>query len=679
MHESPESEPQTTPEHAPDSDSARALASPAPAVAQSGILSGGELGTLLLEGFVQSDEPAFLLDPYSGLILGSNPAADRFFRLPGSALNGSTIDKLYPKNRSQLYGFTEEAMVRGHARSRGLSLFRPDGSQIHSEHVALVLDMAGRKIILVRMLDLDALHRRDVNEAAESYLRKGLHEWIRDVQYFRDIEREYRLILAAAGEGIYGVSSEGCTTFLNPAAESMLGYRADELVGKDMHEIIHHHRIDGTEYPTDECPIYNAFKEGRVNKVDNEVFWRKNGTPMQVEYTSTPIVDSGKVVGAVIVFRDVSERRQNEEQLRAALIDNAVLRERLEMENAYLQEEIRSYTNHHNIVGNSESLNTLLAQIDLVAPTDANVLITGESGTGKELIAHAIHRASSRVDRPLIRVNCAAIPRELFESEFFGHVKGAFSGATRDRIGRFELADGGTLFLEEVGELEISLQAKLLRVMQERKFERVGEERSRDVDVRLIAATNRDLKQAVDAGEFREDLFFRLNVFPIRCTPLRQRVSDIPILAEHYLDTTCRRLNLPQLRLSRANVKRLMEYSWPGNIRELQNVIERAAILSTKGRLSFDLPSALESQSARDNLSRDNSSRDNSARDNKDAASGTRTIERILTAAEMDEFDRDNIRRALAACNGRVAGPDGAARLLGMRPTTVYSRIKTWT
>jgi PAS domain S-box-containing protein len=651
------------------STSANSLKSPSvdPAVANTAgwpeeKLRFTDLCELLVKSYQSADEPTFVLNPYSGLVLASNASADRFFRLPGTALSGTTIDRLYPQHRSELYLFTEEAIERGCARTRKLDLYRPDGSQIHIEHIGQTLETGEHTVLLVRLLDLEALHKRDVHDAAESYLRKGLHEWMRDEQYLREIEREHRLILAAAGEGIYGVSADGCTTFLNPAAQSMLGYRADELVGKDMHEIIHHHRVDGTAYPREECPIYNAFKEGRVNNVDGEVFWRKDGTPIHVEYTSTPIRDSGKVVGAVIVFRDVTERRKSEAQLQAALIDNASLRERLEMENAYLQEEIRSHSDHHNIIGHSESLKALLAQIDLVAPTDANVLIHGESGTGKELIAHAIHRASSRADRPLIRVNCAAIPRELFESEFFGHVKGAFSGAVQNRVGRFELADGGTLFLDEVGEIEISLQAKLLRVLQEGIFERVGEETSRDVDVRLIAATNRDLKKAVDAGEFREDLYFRLNVFPIECKPLRERVSDIPMLAEHYLEITCRKLNISQPNLTRANVKLLMDYTWPGNVRELQNVIERAAILSSGGKLLFDLPSG--NRKMHD--------------DSNTHSNASKQTERILTAAEMAEFERSNLQRALDACDGKVAGPDGAARLLGMKPTTVYSRLKSW-
>ena len=628
--------------------------------------SASEFGKVLLHGFLLVEEPVFLLDPFTGQVLRANPAANAFFRMPGNTIEGLYIDKLYPDNRAELYVFSEEALVRGHARTRALALFRPDGSEISIEHSATAIVLGDITTLLIRLLDLESLHRRDINEAADSYLRKGLHEWLRDEQYFREIEREYRLILAAAGEGIYGVGVDGRTTFLNPAAEAMLGYTAEELVGQEMHAAIHHHRVDGSGYPSNECPIYNAFKVGMVNTVEGEVFWRKDGSAIPVEYTSTPIIDSGKVIGAVIVFRDVTERRNNEENLRVALTENAALRERLEMENAYLQEEIRSRGEHDNIIGNSDSLNALLEQINLVAPTDANVLISGESGTGKELIAHAIHRASSRADRPLIRVNCAAIPRELFESEFFGHVKGAFSGAVRDRVGRFELADGGTLFLDEVGELELTLQAKLLRVVQEGRFERVGEEQSRTVDVRLIAATNRNLKSAVDDGDFREDLYFRLNVFPIDCTPLRQRVSDIPQLAEHYLNSTCERLNLPLPKLTRANVRALMQYSWPGNIRELQNVMERAAILSRKGKLTLDLPKTTECTSRK-------LTEDVFHKDGPDAV----LPDRILTSAELAALEKDNLRRALAATGGKVSGKNGAAVLLGMKPTTVYSRIKS--
>jgi transcriptional regulator with GAF, ATPase, and Fis domain len=287
------------------------------------------------------------------------------------------------------------------------------------------------------------------------------------------------------------------------------------------------------------------------------------------------------------------------------------------------------------------------------------VLVTGESGTGKELVARAIHEASGRSNRPLIRVNCAAIPAELFESEFFGHAKGAFKGALRDRVGRFELADGGTLFLDEVGEIPLPLQGKLLRVLQEGQFERVGEARTRDVDVRVIAATNRDLKALTRRGRFREDLYFRLNVFPIDLVPLRERADDIPLLALHLLNGVCKRLKTGELRLTEGDARRLAQYAWPGNVRELQNVIERAAILARNGRVRIDLPDlAIAGGPGRRAL----------------AASGKAAI---LTDDARRERDRVNIIAALEASGGKIFGPGGAAELLDVKPTTLASRIKT--
>ncbi len=461
-----------------------------------------------------------------------------------------------------------------------------------------------------------------------------------------------QLILRAAGEGIYGVNAEGKTTFVNPAAARMLGWKAEELVGHDMHSIVHHTRPDGSHYPEHDCPIYAAFRDGAVHQVDTEVFWRKDGTSFWVEYTSTPIRERDHVVGAVIVFRDITQRREADEKLRAAHEEVDRLRERLELENAYLQEEIRIEGNHHGIVGRSAAIQKILRQVELVAPTDATVLITGESGTGKELIARAIHDASKRSRRPLIRVNCATIPRELFESEFFGHAKGAFAGTVRDGVGRFELADGGTLFLDEVADMPIELQGKLLRVLEENNFERVGEEQTRTVDVRVIAATNRDLKQEVRRGRFREDLFFRLDVFPIDSVPLRERRDDIPLLAAHFVQGEGRKLKR-DLRLTEGDVRRLMQYDWPGNVRELENVIERAAILARHARLRIDLPNV------------------------KHASTATQApSDRLLTDDERRERDRANILAALESCGGKVFGRGGAAELLDVKPTTLASRIK---
>lgn len=619
--------------------------------------SAPAMGQLLKAAFTNSPEPRMLVDPLNDTILRANQAACAVFSLTGDELEKRSFSSLYKDCRGELLVVTEEAFERGHAWSRDLIVRRPDGSAMDLEHALVICRQRNRNYLLVSILDLTPLRYRSIDSEANSYHRQGLDEWRRAERFFREIERENQMILSAAGEGIYGVNADGLTTFVNPAAEEMLGWKAEELVGKDMHSAIHHSHADGRSYPNATCPIYNAFRDGKINTVDDEVFWRKDGKPLRVEYTSTPIVDDGAMVGAVIVFRDISERKESEEQLRQALAENANLRERLEKENAYLQEEILTHANHHEILGNSAAVKKILQQIDLVAPTDASVLITGESGTGKELVARALHQASDRRDRPLIRVNCAAIPRDLFESEFFGHVRGAFTGALRDRVGRFELADGGTIFLDEVGEIPLDLQSKLLRVLQDRRFERLGEEKTREVDIRLIAATNRDLKKEATAGRFREDLYFRLNVFPIECTPLRERADDIPVLAQHFLKTAAARLNLKQLSLTNANIETLRTYNWPGNARELQNVMERAMILARKGRLTFHLP-----ENAIANATPEPTAPDHSG---------------ILTAAELQAFEKNNIERALWACNGKVSGTDGAATRLAMKPTTLYSKIKS--
>ncbi len=608
--------------------------------------------------FDNNPEAMLVADPYTGQVLEANPAACRLLGYEHAALRSISMAALHPGQIPALMVFSEAVLTKGQYWSSDLRPRHAAGRDLKVEYAGAALPLAAGQPprLLLTLSDLEARRRRQVDEAAAGYVRGGLSEWQRVERFFRDMERENQLILRAAGEGIYGVNAEGKTTFVNPAAERMLGWPADELVGKDMHTIVHHTRHDGTHYPHQDCPIYTAFRDGAVHQVDNEVFWHRSGRPVWVEYTSTPIRDRGVVVGAVIVFRDVSHRREAEEKLRAALAEVDSLRQRLELENAYLQEEIRLEGNHRGIIGQSAAIQGVLRQIDLVAPTDATVLVTGESGTGKELIARAIHEASKRRDRPLIRVNCAAIPRELFESEFFGHVKGAFTGALRDRVGRFELADGGTLFLDEVGEIPLELQGKLLRVLQEGHFERVGEERTRQVDVRVIAATNRDLKQEVRHGRFREDLYFRLNVVPVESVPLRERREDIALLASHFLRGANRKLKTSDLRLTEGDIRRLARYDWPGNVRELENVIERGAILARQGRLRLDLPDTMPAMAP--------------------PMPEQPPAGELLTESDRRDRDRRNILAALEAAGGKVFGPGGAAERLDVKPTTLASRLK---
>lgn len=309
-----------------------------------------------------------------------------------------------------------------------------------------------------------------------------------------------------------------------------------------------------------------------------------------------PLVFHGETLGVLAIFdREVLEE-VDFDWLRvfadhaAVSIANArafeeigYLKARLEEENDYLRKEVSEALGTHHIVGSGPGMAKVLQQIQLVASTDAAALVTGESGTGKELVARAIHENSSRKDRALIKVNCGAVPESLFESEFFGHVNGAFTGAIRDKPGRFELADGGTIFLDEIGEIPLAMQAKLLRVLQEQEVERVGDTRTRKLDVRFVAATNRDLLKEVEAGRFRQDLFYRLSVFPIEIPPLRERPEDIVPLALHFIKQSARRMNRPVPRVTRATMNQLLAHDWPGNVRELQNAVERAVILSQGG------------------------------------------------------------------------------------------------
>ena len=369
---------------------------------------------------------------------------------------------------------------------------------------------------------------------------------------------------------------------------------------------------------------------------------KDNGNPIWVQFWSKPAPD-GKYTRSMFV--DITDRVLLEQE-----------QVRLKAQNAYLWEEIRSEHNFGDIIGGSSAIHKVMQQIQLVAATTAAVLVTGESGTGKELVARAIHDYSPRKGRALIKVNCSAVPDSLFESEFFGHVKGAFTGALKDKLGRFELADGGTLFLDEISEIPFAMQAKLLRVLQEQELERVGDTRSRKIDVRIVAASNRNLKQEVDAGRFRQDLYYRLSVFPIELPPLRERRDDIPSLAAHFVKQIARRMNRPAPQVTQATMSQLTSHQWPGNVRELQNAIERAVILAQGSFLQFDWLQAANAPPA--------------------VIAAPADTPAVLTSDELKRRERENLQVALAQTGGKVFGPAGAAALLGMKPTTVISRIK---
>jgi len=634
--------------------------------------------------------------------------------------------------------------------------------------------------------------------------------------------RDYdKLILNAVREGVFILDLEGKVVFVNLAAAEMIGWNPEELVNRHIHDILHPSQADGPCFRSD-CKVYATLKDGEIHHVDEEVFWSRDGTNFPAEYTSTPILEDENLTGAVLIFTNITERKQakkTEEALRKNLdqlskksryetivssvtrivhqsinleevlenaieamsknidlVDNVViyliegkeavirahggfpnwyieragriaypkgatwktiiegkplycadvdqdtvigpagremgtksylsmpirfegrvigvlfilsyrknafdqdelkllkvvaqqieiainnahqaealqkalrevelLKNRLQAENIYLQEEIKTEHNFEEIIGQSPAIQRALHKIEQIAPTDITVLIQGETGTGKELVARAIHNLSPRKHRTLVKVNCGAISAGLVESELFGHQKGAFTGAIEQRIGRFELADGGTIFLDEVSELPPETQVKLLRVLQEGEFERVGSSKPIRVNVRIIAATNRDLADAVKAGSFRPDLFYRLNVFPLEIPPLRERKSDIPLLVNVFLSRLAKKLGKHIHGLSKETMDLLMNYDWPGNIRELQNVMDRAVVLAHTPIIHID---------------------DYMLQLNANSHSGSNKLE---------DMERSHILRVLEETNWVIEGKRGAASILGLTPSTLRYRMK---
>jgi formate hydrogenlyase transcriptional activator len=449
----------------------------------------------------------------------------------------------------------------------------------------------------------------------------------------------YRGVLDSLAEGVIITDSASRIIFANRAIEEVTGFRKEELLGQVSYKIL---------APKQNWAVMQRrLRERLLGKVENyeHELVRKDGTLTWISVRATPYRNArGEIVGTVGAMNCIDREKK------------------LERQNEYLLDEIRSERNAGPIVGPSAALAKVLEQIAVVAPTCANVLILGESGTGKELVARAIHEKSGRKNEPLVRVNCASIPKDLFESEFFGHVRGAFTGAVKDRAGRFELANGGTLFLDEVGEIPLDLQGKLLRVLQEGQFERVGEDRTRTVDIRLVTATNRELLAEAKAGRFRLDLYYRLSVFPIEIPPLRDRREDIVPLAAHFLAQAGRRLGLAGLRLSQENIAQLQSYDWPGNVRELQNVIERAVILARGGKVHFDLGPAVSVKPVR-------ADDDAGRAPDGDAA-------RPASWRDLKIQERSLIEQALKQSGGRIYGPNGAAAIIGLRPTTLASKIQ---
>jgi PAS domain S-box-containing protein len=452
------------------------------------------------------------------------------------------------------------------------------------------------------------------------------------------------LLLNAVGEGIYGLDTQGRAIFINPAAEAMTGWSYAELLGQNIHQFHHHSYSNGEPYPACECKIFNTALDGVSRQVSGEVFWRKDGSNFPVEYTTRAVYKNNHIIGAVAVFRDVSQQQQIELALRSALENIQLLTEQLQAENTYLQNELAQEWSSAGLVGRSPIVTKMLSQVELVAQTDSTVLILGENGTGKELVARNIHALSQRKNSTMVKVNCAAFVPSLLESELFGHEKGAFTGATERRKGRFELANGGTLFLDEIGELSMAAQGKLLRVLQEQEFERVGGSETVKVNIRVIAATNRDLSAMIIQGTFRIDLYYRLNVFPVTVPPLRDREEDIPLLSQAIISTLNKTLGKNISAISNRSLTQLMQYQWPGNIRELENVLEREMILTKSAILNFNFKISTKPL----------------------------TLPVIETLAQVEAR---YILSVLKACKWRIGGEIGAAKQLGLPESTLRSRM----
>lgn len=474
------------------------------------------------------------------------------------------------------------------------------------------------------------------------------HQRLRAEMKLREREEKVSRMIDSAMDAIIELDESLNVTMVNSAAEKVFRCAADQFTGRNFGQFLTAASRGKLAYLTESL---KGRPEGR------QYLWIPDG--LSVVYPDGNTFPAEATVSRfetqrktfyTLILRNVNDLLEAREKIRS-----------LTIESEYLKEEIKALRGFDQIIGQSEPMLRTLRDVAEVAETDATVLILGETGTGKEVIARAIHEASGRRDKPLVKVNCAAIPPTLIESEFFGHEKGAFTGATAKREGRFSLADGGTIFLDEVGELPLEVQAKLLRVLQEGEFEPLGSSKTKKVNVRVLAATNHDLRQAVTKRTFREDLYYRLNVFPIELPPLRDRGDDVGLLASALIERFARRMGRAISPLSPECIRRLKAYDWPGNVRELQNVIERAIITSRDGRLNLDraLPDAAKAASA------------------EPPQPLSSHPENIVTEQQMREMERNNIIRALEACSWKVAGEDGAARLLGVNSSTLNSRMKS--
>ncbi|HHB75002.1 MAG TPA: PAS domain S-box protein [Desulfobulbus sp.] len=559
-------------------------------------------------------------------IVRVNPALEQIFGYQEKELLGKTTNILYASQEE----YERQGRIRFHLNAEEKFLpyeveyRKKDGTVFPSETIGAALeDETGETIGFVGLI-------RDITKRKKA--ENSLHE----------MELMYRTVADFTYDWELWTNLHSTFRYVSPSCERITGYTADQFMENPhlFQDIIvsedrkawddHKHKVH-KEYGL--CEV-----QFRIRRKDGSVAW--------IEHACQPVVGpQGEILGFRSSNRDITERKKVEEELRLALVEIQKYKEQLEAESACLREEINLVCNYKRIIGSSNALKYVLFKVEQIAETETPVIIFGETGTGKELIARAIHEHSLRRDRPMLTINCAALPADLIESELFGHERGAFTSAHTRQAGRFEIADKATLFLDEIGELPLSSQGKLLRVLQNGEFERLGSSSTFKADVRIIAATNRDLEEDVRRGKFRQDLWYRLNVFPITVPPLRERLDDIPQLLDHFVDKFSRKQGRVITSMDATVLKTLQQYSWPGNIRELENVVERAVITSAGSNLTLAdvlLPPSAEKQ---------------------------------LSFKSLAEMERKYILEVLEETNWKVSGKNSAAEILGLKRSTLRAKM----
>ncbi len=559
-------------------------------------------------------------------IIRVNPALENKFGYREEELLGKTTDILYASTKE----FEEQGRIRFHLNSEQklqpyeVVYRKKDGTLFPSETIGTaLLDEAGETFGFIGLI-------RDITD------RKKAEDDLQQCEFM------YRTVADCTYDWELWTNLDASFRYVSPSCERITGYSSDQFMkNPELFRDI----ISAEDKNIWDDHHHDARQEHKLREIQFRI-QRQDGTIGWIEHACQPVKGTlGEMLGFRSSNRDITKRKKTELELSQAFEEIKKYKEQLEEESACLRKDIDLVYNYRRIIGSSSALEYVLFKIEQIAATDTSVLVLGETGTGKELIARAIHEQSSRKSRPMLTVNCAALPAELIESELFGHEKGAFTGAYSHQVGRFEIANGGTIFLDEIGELPFASQAKLLRVLQDGQFERLGNHRTTRVDVRLIMATNRDLEEDVRLGKFREDLWYRMNVFPITVPPLRERVEDIPQLMEFFIDKFSQKLGKEITSVGVSVLNTLKQYGWPGNVRELENVIERAVITTTGSILSLGdalLPSLGE---------------------------------KSLPLKSLSEMERNYILKVLEETDWKISGKNSAAEILDLKRSTLRAKM----